>query len=211
MKENSREEDMKILKEIIKGDEDCINAIYSQMKVKNDKDEDIQYYKKEIQSIKNIVDNYLKEKARADKLEKEYSIMLSQLDEREINYKRVLKENEELRQERELVGLPVRNKRSGKIGIILHQWESGSIAVLENIRPRVINTHDNWNTLEIINDNVKQKRKETDCITVQKVKDKIEELQNGPLKINENNKYYYETEAYNKIIIQVLQELLEGR
>lgn len=74
MKENSIEEDMKILKEIIKGDEDCINAIYSQMKVKNDNDEDIQYFKKE--------------KARADKLEKEYSIMLSQLDEREINYKR---------------------------------------------------------------------------------------------------------------------------
>ena len=46
---------------------------------------------------------------------------------------------------------------------------------------------------------------------IQKVNDKIEELQNGPLKINENNKYYYETEAYNKIIIQVLQELLEGR
>lgn len=46
---------------------------------------------------------------------------------------------------------------------------------------------------------------------IQKVKDKIEELQNGPLKINENNKYYYETEAYNKIIIQVLQKLLEGR
>lgn len=58
------------------------------MKVKNDNDEDIQYFKKEIQSIKNIVNNYLKEKARADKLEKEYSIMLSQLDEREINYKR---------------------------------------------------------------------------------------------------------------------------
>lgn len=48
-------------------------------------------------------------------------------------------------------------------------------------------------------------------IPVQKVKDKIEELQKGPLKINENNKYYYETEVYNKIIIQVLQELLEGR
>lgn len=48
-------------------------------------------------------------------------------------------------------------------------------------------------------------------IPIQKVKDKIEELQNGPLKINENNKYYYETDAYNKIIIQVLQELLEGR
>lgn len=86
MKENSIEEDMKILKEIIKGDEDCINAIYSQMKVKNDNDEDIQYFKKEIQSIKNIVNNYLKEKARADKLEKEYSKMLTKIDEYEVNY-----------------------------------------------------------------------------------------------------------------------------
>ncbi len=96
--ENSIKEDMKILKGIIKGDEDCINAIYSQMKVKNDNDEDIQYYKKEIQSIKNIVDNYLKEKARADKLEKEYSAMLTELDENECDYKRVLKENEELKE-----------------------------------------------------------------------------------------------------------------
>ena len=87
---------MKILEGIIKGDEDCINTIYSQMKVKNDNDEDIQYYKKEIQSIKNIVDNYLKEKARADKLEKEYSAMLTESDENECDYKRVLKENEEL-------------------------------------------------------------------------------------------------------------------
>lgn len=97
MKENSIEEDIKILEGIIKGDEDCINAIYSQMKVKNDNDEDIQYYKKEIQSIKNIVDNYLKEKARADKLEKEYSAMLTESDENECDYKRVLKENEELK------------------------------------------------------------------------------------------------------------------
>lgn len=50
----------------------------------------------------------------------------------------------------------------------------------------------------------------SNSISVQKVKDKIEELQNGPLKINENNKYYYETDAYNKIIIQVLQGLIEG-
>lgn len=84
--QSSIKEDMKILKEIIKGDEDCINAIYSQMKVKNDNDEDIQYFKKEIQSIKNIVNNYLKEKARADKLEKEYSKMLTKIDEYEVNY-----------------------------------------------------------------------------------------------------------------------------
>ena len=96
MKENSIKnerssikEDIKTLEEIIKGDEDCINAIYSQMKVKNDNDEDIQYFKKEIQSIKNIVNNYLKEKARADKLEKEYSAMLTESDENECNYKRV--------------------------------------------------------------------------------------------------------------------------
>lgn len=101
MKEDSIKEDMKILEGIIKGDEDCINAIYSQMKVKNDNDEDIQYYKKEIQSIKNIVDNYLKEKARADKLEKEYSAMLTESDENECDYKRVLKENEELKKYKE--------------------------------------------------------------------------------------------------------------
>ena len=83
MKENSIEEDIKILKEIIKGNEDCINAIYSQMKVKNDDDEDIQHFKKEIKSIKNIVNNYLKEKARADKLEKDYSKALTRIDELE--------------------------------------------------------------------------------------------------------------------------------
>jgi hypothetical protein len=169
VKENSIEEDMKILEGIIKEDEDCINAIYSQMKVKNDNDEDIQYYKKEIQSIKNIVDNYLKEKARADKLEKEYSAMLTESDENECDYKRVLKENEEL------------NKH------VIHLTDEQYRTVIDLAQ----------------NDINKQ--------WIQKVKDKIEELQNGPLKINENNKYYYETEAYNKIIIQVLQELLEGR
>lgn len=50
-----------------------------------------------------------------------------------------------------------------------------------------------------------------DLIPVQKVKDKIEELKNKPLKIKQNDKYYYETDAYNKIVIQVLQELLEGK
>lgn len=110
---NSIEEDMKILEGIIKGDEDCINAIYSQMKVKNDNDEDIQYYKKEIQSIKNIVNNYLKEKARADKLEKEYSAMLTELDEDECDYKRVLKENEHKTEkiENQKAGLAILNEK----------------------------------------------------------------------------------------------------
>lgn len=46
-------------------------------------------------------------------------------------------------------------------------------------------------------------------IPIQKVKDKIEELKSNPLKIKQNDKYYYETHAYNKIIISVLQELIE--
>mgnify|MGYP000987681920 CR=1 FL=1 len=120
------------------------------------------------------------------------------------DYKRVLKENEELRQERELVGLPVKNKRDGKIGIILHQWESGSIAVLENIKPRVINTHDNWNTLEIINDNVEQKRTENNFISIQKVKDKIEEIK---AKMGKDCIALHEFQREAKI--DVLQELLE--
>ena len=51
--------------------------------------------------------------------------------------------------------------------------------------------------------------KEKYCVPIQKIKDKIEELKKNPLKIKQNGKYYYETSAYNKIIISVLQELLE--
>lgn len=68
---------------------------------------------------------------------------------------RLQKENEKFKKERQIVGMPVRNKRDGRIGIVLHQWESGSVAVLESINPRVINTHDSWNTLEIVTDGVK--------------------------------------------------------
>lgn len=50
---------------------------------------------------------------------------------------------------------------------------------------------------------------EKDFIPIQKVKDKIEELKSNPLKIKQNDKYYFETHAYNKIIISVLQELIE--
>lgn len=70
--------------------------------------------------------------------------------------KELRKENEELKEERQIVGIPVRNKRDRRIGIVLHQWENGSVAVLESINPRVINTHDSWNTLEIVTDEVKQ-------------------------------------------------------
>ena len=92
-----------------------------------------------------------------------YSDNLTQTGKRKlINYyeKRIA----ELEEERELVGLPVRNKRSGTIGIVLHQWKNGSIAVLERINPRTINTHDSWNTLEIITDKVNQIQTKYDSI-----------------------------------------------
>ena len=112
----------------------------------------------------------------------------------------------ELEEERQLVGMPVRNKRSGKIGIVLHQWESRSIAVLENISPRVINTHDSWDTLEIITDEIKQTKTESDSIPKQKVKDKIEELKNAKRETTRENWHY----IYS-IQLKILQELLEER
>ena len=176
--ERSSIEDMKILEGIIKGDEDCINAIYSQMKVKNANDEDIQYYKKEIQSIKNIVDKHLKEKARADKLEKEYSAMLTESDENECDYKRVLKENEELKADN-------------------YELNNRITDLLENI-------------------------------PIQKIKDKIEELQKEYNKLDKQvDEYiksvekdvstYYENKERISIMqtlsyfIDTLQELLEWR
>lgn len=47
-------------------------------------------------------------------------------------------------------GKLVRNLNSNEIGIILRETDSGSIQVLESIQPKVINTHDSWKTLEIL-------------------------------------------------------------
>lgn len=57
---------------------------------------------------------------------------------------------EKLKKQTRLTGKRVKNKRSGNIGIILRKWETGSIQVLENINPKVINTHDSFKTLEFI-------------------------------------------------------------
>lgn len=104
----------------------------------------------------------------------------------------------ELEEERQIVGMPVRNKRDGKIGIVLHQWENGSIAVLENISPRVINTHDSFDTLEIITDEVKHVKTKDDSIPVQKVKDLIE---NETINIS----------GFECIAVEDLEELLEDK
>ena len=83
---NNLNEDIKILEEIIKGDEDCIESISKFNSNNKEYDEDIEHYKREIQGITNAINYYKKEKARADKLEKEYSKMLTKIDEYEVNY-----------------------------------------------------------------------------------------------------------------------------
>lgn len=117
---------------------------------------------------------------------------------------------QELEEERQLVGIPVRNKRDGKIGIVLHQWENGSIAVLERINPRIINTHDSWNTLEIITDEVKQIQTQDDSIATQVVIDELKRLSDMLNRTTEGRIQKY---TVNEIIIRsnTLQELLERK
>lgn len=187
--ENSIKEDMKILEGIIKGDEDCINAIYSQMKVKNDNDEDIQYYKKEIQSIKNIVDNYLKEKARADKLEKEYSAMLTELDENECDYKRVLKENEELKQDRNNNYQMIALSQNEMLGYI-QGYEDGK-KLRKNAVANIVENQQYY----ILN---KQ---------IEKYKECIEKLQKDNEELKSNNEKYiiHLTDEQYKTVIEIAQ------
>lgn len=147
----------------------------------------------------------------------QYHIFRNQIEKYKEHIEKLQKENEELKEERQIVGIPVKNKRDGRIGIVLHQWESGSVAVLESINPRVINTHDSWNTLEIVTDEVKQTQTKCETIPVQKVKDKIEEiLNNGEYTIIFEGDAEFPDEAtridaQKYIKLEKLQELLEGR
>ena len=99
------------------------------------------------QDINKLIEELIK--VRPDELSTEGLKLFNKINE-------IIDKNKELEEERQIVGMPVRNKRDGRIGIVLHQWKSGSVAVLESINPRVINTHDSWNTLEIVTDEVKQ-------------------------------------------------------
>ena len=129
--------------------------------------------------------------------------MANILSEREQDKARI----KELEEERQLVGMPVRNKRSGKIGIVLHQWESRSIEVLENISPRVINTHDSWDTLEIITDEIKQTKTESDSIPKQKVKDIAKQIQEEYNKVQEQFDCIWNKKSKDNYDRYKLQEL----
>ena len=46
-------------------------------------------------------------------------------------------------------GKKVINKNTGVAGIVLREFRTGQVQVLERIEPTVINTHDSWKTLEL--------------------------------------------------------------
>ena len=134
----------------------------------------------------------------------------------------LINRNKELEEERQIVGMLVRNKRDGRIGIVLHQWKSGSVAVLESINPRVINTHDSWNTLEIVTDEVKQTQIKCETIPLSLVEETIEELDEeleimkvdamyGRYKEYDSKLSFEKQFSYKYGMHDVLQELLEKR
>lgn len=71
----SEEEIFKILNKILEGDKDCLE-IEKRLKDK----EEIEHWEKEVRAIEGIINLYFKEKARADKLEKDYSKLLTKID-----------------------------------------------------------------------------------------------------------------------------------
>lgn len=73
-----KEEIFKILNNMLKGINDCLEI---DKKMKNE--EDVKHWEKETNAIEGIINLYLKEKARADKLEKDYSKLLSKMDKEE--------------------------------------------------------------------------------------------------------------------------------
>lgn len=192
--------------------------------IKNMSKEELLEYLEEIsQQLDNIALDQIKIaiaelqyfKDQYKELEYKYDKALSDLVQAE-------QKNKELEEERQIVGMPVRNKRDGRIGIVLHQWKSGSVAVLESISPRVINTHDSWNTLKIVTDEVKQTQTKCETIPVSLVEETIEELSED-LEIMKVDAMYGRYKEYgSKLSFEkqfsykygmhdVLQELLEKR
>ena len=164
------------------------------------------------QDINKLIEELIK--VRPDELSTEGLKLFNKINE-------IIDKNKELEEERQIVGMPVRNKRDGRIGIVLHQWKSGSVAVLESINPRVINTHDSWNTLEIVTDEVKQTQTKCETIPVSLVEETIEELNKQEQKLQdsisdeEREEYSDANISFELMDIEirrsVLQELLEKR
>lgn len=140
------------------------------------------------------------------------------------DYKRVLKENEQL--STEVNSLKEENEtlknENRRLKVIRYSTEYGTENIHLITKSDLVEINTNKYFIEIqdgkfvdlkqvYQENKKLNEYKDNYIPVQKVKDKIEELKSNPLKIKQNDKYYYETHAYNKIIISVLQELIEAK
>ena len=98
---------------------------------------------------------------------------------------------------------------------VLNDYKDGKKEMMKETLVEAIET--------VLKENKKLKEKELDYTTVymngffegkeyykNKIKDKIKELDYKAIKIyTSNKKYYYETDKYNDIIKQILQELLK--
>ena len=72
------EDSIMLLEEIINGDKECL-----EIDIRNNNYEDIEHWKREIKAVENVVNAYYREKARADKLENDYSKLLTETDEKD--------------------------------------------------------------------------------------------------------------------------------
>ena len=115
-----------------------------------------------LQLVLNLIENQQKELDNLKKIEKSHKEENGKL--RVELEKEKQKTSETLRKQLELyqnklyeekeknknTGKLVKNKIDGTIGIVLREWKTGQVQVLEKIQPKVINTHDSWKTLEIL-------------------------------------------------------------
>lgn len=151
------------------------------------------------------------------------------------DYKRVLKENEELKQDRnnnyQMIALAQNEmlgyiqgyedgkklKRSAVACVVENQQYYIIKKEIEHYKEYIEKLQKENKELKEINNELEAEKNEAirrynfETIPIKKVKDKIEELKKNALKIKQNDKYYYETDMYNKIIMQVLRELIEER
>lgn len=184
--ENSIEEDMEIVENYLA--DSAINETDSDF-FKNGGWEIVDL--KIPKSMQHILSDYKKLQEEFKQVDHE----CERLEEKEV---RLIKENEELKS----------NSNDSVVAIKLYSLQKDN----EQLSAEVNSLKENNEALLELANN---KQWISPCyvaqnyISKQKIKDKIEELKKNPLKIKQNGKYYYETSAYNKIIISALQELLE--
>lgn len=116
-------------------------------------------YKEDVilKAIRGLLDLYNNLKEIEEEHRKENGMLhnIINRDQQDLNiYKELLRQEKEMYKN---TGKIVKNKRDGKVGVVLREFETGQIQVLEKIGDKggkVINTHDSWKTLELLEEEV---------------------------------------------------------